>query len=203
VQQTTTSTMSPGQSVEDPTHTTRPDDTSKRKPQKGNERKYFQQMQPTFAVTLPRRTTRIEFLDESNPAKDTIIRRKAREWVNQNRDQTRKGRRKQRRAETETEGREATPTEDIDTQVLQTLKNDDTILTISPRQTVGSCQYDPFCSLPVVDANYEHLLDYCKFRSSRIYVCRISRFCAYQPFPFHRASLRLQVGLMVNVVQQG
>jgi hypothetical protein len=158
----TTSIMSPEEPVEEPTHNARPDDTSKRKPQKGNERRFFQQMQPTFAVTLPRRTTRIEFLDESNPAKDTIIRRKAREWVNQNRDPTRKGRRKQRRAETE--GLEAIPAEEQDTQP-QTPKSNDTILTISPRQTVGSCQYDPFCSLPIVDAKYEHLLDYCELRT--------------------------------------
>ncbi|KAF1915245.1 hypothetical protein BDU57DRAFT_518123 [Ampelomyces quisqualis] len=134
-------------------------DTSKRKPQTGNDRRFFQQMQPTFAVTLPRRHTKIEFLDESNPAKDTIIRKKAREWVNQNRDQGRKNRRKQRR--TDTEVKEPEPkARDAQNMPLQRRKSEDPVLMLSPLETVGTCQFDPFLTLPIVGAKHEHLLEY-------------------------------------------
>jgi hypothetical protein len=124
-------------------------------------------MQPTFAVTLPRRNTKIEFLDESNPAKDTIIRKKAREWVNQNRDQGRKNRRKQKRAETEEKEPEAKP-RDAQNMQLQRRKSEDPVLILSPLETVGTRQFDPFSTLPRVDTKYEHLLEYCKWISFNI-----------------------------------
>lgn len=52
-------------------------------------RKFFQQMQPTFSIDVPTTTfTKLEFLDNFDPAKDTVVRKKAREWVNKNREIT-------------------------------------------------------------------------------------------------------------------
>lgn len=53
--------------------------------QKGKGRKFFQQLQPTFSIDVPQATTtKLEFLDHSDPAKDIVVRKKAREWVNKN-----------------------------------------------------------------------------------------------------------------------
>ena len=153
--------MSQDEPADEPLESVRPSDTSKRKPQKGSERKFFQQMQPTFAVSLPRRNTKIEFLDESNPAKDTIIRKKAREWVNQNRDRSRKELKKRRRADPEVKDQEAESPQDR-LMRLQRESSDDPLLVLSPRQTIGTRQYDPFGSLPEITLKHEHLLDYCE-----------------------------------------
>lgn len=171
---------------EDPVDAARPDDTSKRKPQRGNDRRFFQQMQPTFAVTLPRRNTKIEFLDESNPAKDTIIRKKAREWVNQNRDQGRKNRRKQKRAETEEKEPEAKP-RDAQNMQLQRRKSEDPVLILSPLETVGTRQFDPFSTLPRVDTKYEHLLEYCKWISFNV-----------NEAPLHRCGKKNNIQIMFS-----
>lgn len=154
--------MSHDETAEEPVERVRPGNTSKRKPQKGNERKFFQQMQPTFAVSLPRRNTKIEFLDESNPAKDTIIRKKAREWVNQNRDRSRKELKKRRRAEPEVKDQDVESAQDR-LMRLQRESSDDPLLMLSPRHTIGTRQYDPFDSLPEITMKHEHLLDYCEF----------------------------------------
>ncbi|OAK98909.1 hypothetical protein IQ06DRAFT_224788 [Phaeosphaeriaceae sp. SRC1lsM3a] len=151
--------MSHDETAEEPVERVRPGNTSKRKPQKGNERKFFQQMQPTFAVSLPRRNTKIEFLDESNPAKDTIIRKKAREWVNQNRDRSRKELKKRRRAEPEVKDQDVESAQDR-LMRLQRESSDDPLLMLSPRHTIGTRQYDPFDSLPEITMKHEHLLDY-------------------------------------------
>lgn len=42
-------------------------------------------MQPTFSKELPQTTTTmLEFLDHSDPAKDVVVEKKAREWVDKN-----------------------------------------------------------------------------------------------------------------------
>ena len=52
-------------------------------------RKYFSEVQPTFTLQAP--PTQLEFLDHSDPSKDKVVRKKAREYVNRNKDRRRTG----------------------------------------------------------------------------------------------------------------
>jgi hypothetical protein len=131
-----------------------------RNAQRGKGRKFFQQMQPSFAIELPRRPTRIEFLDENNPEKATIVRKKAREWVNQNRDQTKKARQKQQHSNTTAQdGKDQTG------KILKTenKKSKELVITPSPLRTSGPRKKDQFDSLPDMKIKYDHLMEFCKF----------------------------------------
>jgi len=130
---------------------------------KDKERRFFEHAQPTFAVELPT-TTRLEFLDERNPAKRIIVRRKAREWVNQNKSGGKKSRSRRKPAkkdETETEG------ECAGSEIAQVQRrgSGDAVKVASPLRDVGLRQFDPFTVLPEVGSQYDHLLDYCRFEA--------------------------------------
>ncbi|QRD00201.1 hypothetical protein JI435_070940 [Parastagonospora nodorum SN15] len=122
------------------------------------ERRFFEHVQPTFAVELPT-TTRLEFLDERNPAKRIIVRKKAREWVNQNKSGGKKSRSRRRPAKKEETETDVGSTECQNAQV-QRHGSDDAVKVPSPLQDIGVRQFDPFTVLPDVGSQYDHLLDY-------------------------------------------
>jgi hypothetical protein len=132
-------------------------EAGRRKNQKGKERSFFEHAQPTFVVDIPRITT-LEFLDESNPAKDTIVRKKAREWVHQNKVNTRKSRQRRQPSRTDS-GKSDDTTEDAQ---LQRRSSSATVRLPSPLRAVGVRRLDVFNVLPDVGTNYDHLLDYCE-----------------------------------------
>ena len=53
-------------------------------PKKG--RRFFQQLEPTFSLAPA--TTTLQFVDNADPAKDLVVRKKAREWVHRNKEET-------------------------------------------------------------------------------------------------------------------
>jgi hypothetical protein len=138
-----------------------------RMPPNSKGRKFFQQMQPTFAVDVPRTTTRLQFLDENDPAKDTVIRKKAREWVNMNRKMKKQHRGKQRLFEEKETTEELGMVQDCTNQ-LQRRSSSDELSLGSPTTTVGSQQFDPFHILPDIGRDYKSIIDFCEFTRSSL-----------------------------------
>lgn len=133
------------------------DTTQTRGPQKGKGRKFFQQLQPTFSVDVPRATIKLQFLDENDPAKDTIVRKKAREWVNKNREITNQGRK-----QTRTKRESATPKEETRKEEQQLVRRPsyDAVLLSDPLQGVASGSIDPFCIFPNIGRKYDHIIEW-------------------------------------------
>jgi hypothetical protein len=137
-----------------------PNTSQKRIPQKGKGRKFFQHMQPTFAVDVPTSATKLQFLDENDPAKDTIVRKKAREWVNMNRDLSNQNRQKLGGPKT----KHATPKdkdEEDEAMQLQRRKSNDMTVALEALQGIGSRQFDSFNILPDVGRKYGHIIEFC------------------------------------------
>lgn len=129
----------------------------------GKERRFFEHVQPTFAVELPT-TTRLEFLDERNPAKRIIVRKKAREWVNQNKSGGKKSRSRRKPAKKEETETDVGSAEGHNAQI-QRCGSGDAVKVQSPLRDIGVRQSDPFTVLPDVGSHYDHLLDYCRFEA--------------------------------------
>lgn len=138
---------------------TGPISIQERIPLRSKGRKFFQQMQPTFAVDLPRTTTRLQFLDENDPAKDTVVRKKAREWVNMNR--------KLNRSKQKTSDDRKSPEQSNEfrssTNQLQRRRISDAAGMGSPTTTVGSHHLDPFNILPDIGRDYKNIIEFCEF----------------------------------------
>ncbi|KAF2131418.1 hypothetical protein P153DRAFT_365006 [Dothidotthia symphoricarpi CBS 119687] len=138
-----------------PSSTTSRNVNSKRTSQKDKSRKYFQQAQPTFSLELPTHTPKLEFLDNFDPDKDLVVRKKAREWVNKN-----KGLRTQPwRARPEPK---KIKTKDGNEQQKQLAKrkNNETTRVHDPLKIIGVSQKDPFNMLPDIGRNYDHIIDF-------------------------------------------
>lgn len=128
-----------------------------RTPRKEKSRKFFQQVQPTFSLEQPTNTIELEFLDNFDPAKDIVVRRKAREWVNKN-----KGHRVQiRRVKPQPEETREDDKEERQNQLI-TVKSKDTIKTHDPLKIIGVSQKDPFGILPDIGRKYDHIIDFCE-----------------------------------------
>ncbi|KAH7080365.1 hypothetical protein BKA63DRAFT_242390 [Paraphoma chrysanthemicola] len=128
-------------------------------PQRGKGRKFFQQLQPTFAIDLPSTSVKLQFLDENDPAKDTIVRKKAREWVNRNRNMNVPNRPKQSRS------KESVKASDVEEETennmqLQRRRSNSSMERLDPLQGVGKGISDPFNVLPDVGRKYDHIIDY-------------------------------------------
>ncbi|KAJ8113753.1 hypothetical protein OPT61_g4187 [Boeremia exigua] len=129
---------------------------SARRDNKG--RKFFQQMQPTFSIDVPTTTfTKLEFLDNFDPAKDTVVRKKAREWVNKNREisnisgqATSKSRSKNAASRAE---------EEYQKKQVARLKSTTPIVIPCPKP-VAAGSVDPFGLLPNIGRNFDHIIKY-------------------------------------------
>jgi hypothetical protein len=150
--------------VEAPVSTSQLNEAQPPKAQKGKGRKFFQHMQPSFAIELPKPPTMVEFLDENDPEKATIVRKKAREWVNQNRDKSKKTRQKQQQPRITVQDERERPSRVKDLKTERE-KSQELMMTPSLLRVVGSRKNDPFDSLPDMGIKYEHMMEYCKFTS--------------------------------------
>jgi hypothetical protein len=150
--------------AEAPVSKSQPSEAQPRTAQKGKGRKFFQHIQPSFAVKLPSPPTKIEFLDENDPEKATIVRKKAREWVNQNRDKGKKIRQKQQKSSTTDQDEEYRLSRVKDLKAKKE-KSQELAITPSLLRVAGSRKNDPFDSLPDMGIKYEHMMEYCKFTS--------------------------------------
>ncbi|KAL6708511.1 hypothetical protein ACN47E_002774 [Coniothyrium glycines] len=129
-------------------------------------RKFFQQLQPTFSIDVPKQNiTKLQFLDDADPGKDAIVRKKAREWVNRNKElsmKTNEGRRRPLK------GKSLVGDDDesvkLEKQVQQqVVKLEDTKLPTEPQQIIFTSATDPFSMLPsrdVVGRNYDHIIQF-------------------------------------------
>ena len=144
---------------------------SQKKDNKG--RKFFQQMQPTFSIDVPATTfTKLEFLDNFDPAKDTVVRKKAREWVNRNREASNPGGQGAPKSRSKNAGLKA----EDESQKKQLTRRKSTVPTIipSPSKAVGPSQVDPFGILPNIGRDFDHIIKYCKAHLKVIFLYVIS-----------------------------
>ncbi|KAF2833206.1 hypothetical protein CC86DRAFT_365161 [Ophiobolus disseminans] len=121
-------------------------------------------MQPTFTVELPATTNNLQFIDVNDPAKSTIVRRKAREWVNKNKDATNRTRQKKLRSASEDvtgKGRE----KEWSGEVIQLPRKHSRDAIVIPLNG-GLRQFDPFNIFPDVGRKYDHIVEFCRFTPS-------------------------------------
>ncbi|KAJ4361615.1 hypothetical protein N0V95_001691 [Ascochyta clinopodiicola] len=116
-------------------------------------------MQPTFSIDVPTTTfTKLEFLDNFDPGKDTVVRKKAREWVNKNREITNlsvpKSKSKNAAWKADDEEKKA--------QVARR-RNAARVLTSSLPKAVGASSVDAFGILPHVGRDFDHIIKYYKY----------------------------------------
>lgn len=108
--------------------------------QKG--RQFFQKVQPTFSVSPG--ITQLEFVDNSDPRKDVVVRKKAREWVFRNREVTR--------------GKKGSTTKKDDAKGNpQKKKGVGTIISLCDP---SSGRVDPFDALPNVGRKVDHIIEF-------------------------------------------
>lgn len=118
-------------------------------------------MQPTFSIDVPTTNfTKLEFLDNFDPAKDTVVRKKAREWVNKNREISYLG-----QASSKSKPRKValrTDEEDQKKQLAQRKVTTPTVV-IGPAKAVGASAVDPFGILPNIGRDFDHIIKYCEY----------------------------------------
>jgi hypothetical protein len=120
-------------------------------------RKFFQQIEPTFAVRVPTAPyTELQFLDNFDPGKDAIIRKKAREWVNRNKERTALNGKSKPRAKSNAEKAVGKEQEEQ----LAKKRANSKALVASP-QTISASSVDPFGLLPDIGRNFDHIIKYC------------------------------------------
>lgn len=131
-----------------------------RKDNKG--RKFFQQMQPTFSIDVPTTTfTKLEFLDNFDPAKDTVVRKKAREWVNKNREISNLS--GQATSKPKSKLKNAAPQlEEEDQKKQLARRKSSTPMTIPSPEAISASAVDPFGLLPNIGRDFDHIIKYCK-----------------------------------------
>lgn len=116
-------------------------------------------MQPTFAIQVPPTAVKLEFLDENDPAKDTIVRKKAREWVNKNREISNQSRRRATKSNSAGSTTPEPTVEEKETQVVRR-KSNTPIVNFDPLSVVGSPYTDPFNVFPDIGRKYGHVVQY-------------------------------------------
>lgn len=125
-------------------------------------RKFFQQMQPTFSIDVPTtNVTKLEFLDNFDPAKDTVVRKKAREWVNKNREVPNLGGQASSKLRSKKTALKADD-EDQKKQLAKRRVAAPAVIVCSPR-AVGASAVDPFGLLPNIGRDFDHIIKYCAF----------------------------------------
>jgi hypothetical protein len=139
-----------------------PDITQESKAHREKGREFFQQLQPTFAIDLPSTAIKLQFLDEKDPGKDTIVRKKAREWVNRNRSISSQSRQNQKKSKANVKAPDIEDEAD-DGMQLQRCKDSQRAVVLDPLQGVGKGNFDPFNLLPDIGRRYDHIIEYCEF----------------------------------------
>ncbi|CAI6239592.1 unnamed protein product [Periconia digitata] len=125
-------------------------------PKKNPNRKFFHNIQPSFAVSQPS-TQRIRFLDNADPKKNIVVRKNAREWVHRN---------KQVHVldvRTKRPDNNAQSKREVD-KILEPRKKSQglwRIVTVSdPLLDVAASKPDPFDVFPAVGRKIDHIIEY-------------------------------------------
>jgi hypothetical protein len=121
-------------------------------------RKFFQQMQPTFSVDVsPSTKLDLQFLDNFDPTKGAVVRKKAREWVNKNREiSSLRG-----QATSKTRSKNAMSRTEEDQKKHLAKWKPPVSAAFSP-QAVGANTVDPFGVFPNIGRDFGHIMKYCK-----------------------------------------
>lgn len=118
--------------------------------------KFFDGVAPTFSLVSPPRNLTFEFLNHSDPDRATVVRRKAREWVNKNKEDEQKrgcqSRRKTRKQNSIQINRVHTAAERAQGS--------------TPRKINELRTFDAFSIIPGVQKDRYHILQYCECCSS-------------------------------------
>lgn len=129
-------------------------------------RKFFQQMQPTFSIDVPTTNfTKLEFLDNFDPTKDTVVRKKAREWVNKNREISNLGGQTYSKSNSKSRSKKVALKADDEDRKKQLAKRKVAAPAdiISSPKAVGASAVDPFGILPNIGRDFDHIIKYCEF----------------------------------------
>ncbi|KAF2637071.1 hypothetical protein P280DRAFT_138060 [Massarina eburnea CBS 473.64] len=119
-------------------------------------RKFFHNVEPIFSIAQPK-TQQLQFLDNSDPGKSAVVRKKAREWVHWNKQhelavKTKKTEKKSHCDEVEFEIKGGGKGS-----VLQILKSEGVP---NPWMNVAAGRADPFDAFPQVGRNIDHIIEY-------------------------------------------
>ncbi|PVI02053.1 hypothetical protein DM02DRAFT_560465 [Periconia macrospinosa] len=118
-------------------------------------RKFFHNVQPSFAVSRPT-AQQLKFLDNSDPGKNVVVRKNAREWVHRNKQQVLDVRTKR----PESKGKNK---HEVD-RALEPRRKDKgpwrIVVMSDPRLDVAAGKPDPFDAFPAVGRKIDHIIEY-------------------------------------------
>jgi hypothetical protein len=122
-------------------------------------RKFFQQMQPTFSIELENaRTTELEFLDHSDPRKSIVVRKKAREWVNKNKELSKQNR--GGKSQSNSKNLVFINTNAGEPKKAVAKRRIHEGISLDALQPVSLNEFDPFKLLPSVGRKYDHIIQF-------------------------------------------
>lgn len=121
-------------------------------PPDGPSAQYFKKVAPAFSLELQPKKITFQFLDHSDPDRSTVVRRKAREWVNKGKEEAEKNKEgKQRRAKT----RFPRHVQGERIHVGQQSRS-------VPRSISELRSFDAFGTLPQTQKDCYHIIQYCR-----------------------------------------
>lgn len=126
--------------------------TSRKAPTSKKGRNFFHKVEPTFAIKPS--ATQLEFVDNSDPSKDIVVRKKAREWVHRNREASI---RRKNASGSHTFRVEDSNKEQRDSKSRAAFK-----ASLRALFDPSSGRIDPFDVLPNVGRKVDHIIEFCK-----------------------------------------
>ncbi|KAF2739966.1 hypothetical protein EJ04DRAFT_572689 [Polyplosphaeria fusca] len=131
-----------------------PQDTSRKN------RKYFTQVQPSFFVQQP--VVQLEFLDNSDPTKGRVVRKKAREWVALNKKKASTSGGRKREAPKRKDHAVQRTDSVVATRQGQSLSPTGrrVVTPLGPLRDISGQKFDPFDVLPNVGRKIDHIVEY-------------------------------------------
>lgn len=113
---------------------------------------FFGQVSPSFSLDPEPRNLTFQFLEHSDPDRSTVVRKKAREWVNKSKEDAEKSKgRLQKRTKTQTS---------------KLLQRKGPILARESGSVPGFIMelrsFDAFGTLPKIQKDYNHIIQYCE-----------------------------------------
>jgi len=115
---------------------------------------FFRQVGPTFSAEPQPRSREFQFLEHSDPNRSTVVRRKAREWVNKSKEDAEKSK-----------GRSQEKTK---TQISKRVQRKGPVFAREsgsvPRSITELRSFDAFGTLPGTQKDCNHIIQYCQSR---------------------------------------
>ena len=133
-----------------------------RKPPDKSTAKFFERLPPSFSLESRPKNLTFQFLDHSDPDRDKVVRKKAREWVNRNKEDAQKDqcqlrRKPKKRNPDSADSNNAIRLVEQATQQAQSL---------SLKKVTELRTFDAFNIFPGVQEDRYNILQYCEFSLS-------------------------------------